>query len=417
MATNSAVRATGEEGDRHGNTAGGAVRGETPFGFDELFFSRTETRGRIKAGNAVFQRVSEYSWEKMIDQPHNIIRHPDMPRALFFILWERMRAGLPAGAYIKNRTESNGYYWVYAIVTPVEGGYLSVRLKPSSKLFAATASLYSSIRQDENSRKIKPADSAHELLNGIRSNGFRDYAAFMTAALSRELQARTAVLGGTRWPMLAALEKLVDDADRLLTATDRMLDMVSTFSYTPINLRIQASRMGHEGRAIAEISTNYSHISSDIVKNLHELEAASKEMFSGVNEGLFLICTARLQEEMAEFFGQELRAGDATFAGEAPLLHQQAEDYKTYANKKLKLIKRRIEHFFELTGEMKRLMSGLVAIRVMGKIESVKISGGGFSDLIDDLEKGQQILTTGLEDISRLNAGMREYVLQLDAGI
>ena len=62
---------------------------------------------------------------------------------------------------------------------------------------------------------------------------------------------------------------------------------------------------------------------------------------------------------------------------------------------------------------MKRLLSGLVAVRVMGKVESVKMSGGNFPDLIDDLEQGQQTLTSGLEEIGKLNDGMRENVLQL----
>lgn len=350
----------------------------------------------------------------MIDQPHNIVRHPDMPRAVFYILWDRIRAGMPVGAYVKNRAKGGGYYWVFAVVTPVEGGYLSVRLKPSSRLFAAGSTLYASIRRNEGSNSaVKPAESAAELVNGLRANGFRDYSAFMTAALSHEMRARTAALGREPWPALDHFEKLVESADRLLTTTDRMLGMISTFSYTPANLRIQASRMGEEGRAIAEISSNYGHISSAIVQNLEELETASREVFSVVNEGLFLTCTARLQEEMANLFDREVRDGGAALDGEALLLRQQTEEYKKHATEKFELIKRRIGHFFELTKEMKRLLSGLVAVRVMGKVESVKMSGGNFPDLINDLEQGQQTLTSGLEEIGKLNDGMRDNILQL----
>ena len=401
-------------GDAPANIAARTTDSEVTLALDELFFSRTEMRGRLQAGNAVFQRVSEYSWAEMIDQPHNIVRHPDMPRAVFYILWDRIRAGMPVGAYVKNRAKGGGYYWVYAVVTPVEGGYLSVRLKPSSKLFAAGSTLYASIRRNEGSNSaVKPAESAAELVNGLRASGFRDYSAFMTAALSHEMRARTAALGREPWLVLDHFEKLVESADLLLKTTDRMLGMISTFSYTPANLRIQASRMGEEGRAIAEISSNYGHISSAIVKNLEELETASKEVFSVVNEGLFLTCTARLQEEMADLFDREVRDGGAALDGEALLLRQQTEDYKKHATEKFELIKRRIEYFFGLTREMKRLLSGLVAVRVMGKVESVKMSGGNFPDLIDDLEQGQQTLTSGLEEIGKLNDGMRENVLQL----
>lgn len=407
---------TGEDGgDRPADIEVRITESEAPFALDELFFSRTETRGRIQAGNLVFQRVSEYSWAEMMDRPHNIIRHTDMPRAVFFILWEKIRAGQPVGAYVKNRAKGGNYYWVYAVVTPIEGGYLSVRLKPSSELFAAASTLYTSNRRHENSSAIKPADSAAELLNSLRASGFRDYAAFMAAAISREMRSRNAALGRDPWPTIDLFDELVSAADMLLTTTDRMLGMISTFNYTPTNLRIQALRMGDKGRAIAEISSNYDHISKAIVTNLEELEAASKEVFSGVNEGLFLACTARLQEEMASLFDQEVRDGSAALGGEALRLRQQTEDCKIQAAKKFELIKTRIGHFFELTSEMKRLLSGLVAVRVMGKVESVNLCNGIFSDLIGDLEKGQQTLTSGLEDIGKLNDRIRENVTQLDS--
>ena len=137
-----------ESGDTPANIAATTTDSEVALALDELFFSRTEMRGRLQAGTTVFQRVSEYSWAEMIDQPHNIVRHPDMPRAVFYILWDRIRAGMPVGAYVKNRAKGGGYYWVFAVVTPVEGGYLSVRLKPSSRLFAAGSTLYASIRRN-----------------------------------------------------------------------------------------------------------------------------------------------------------------------------------------------------------------------------------------------------------------------------
>ncbi|MBN9353613.1 MAG: hypothetical protein J0H04_06380, partial [Hyphomicrobium denitrificans] len=63
---------------------------------------------------------------------------------------------------------------------------------------------------------------------------------------------------------------------------------------------------------------------------------------------------------------------------------------------------------------MKRLLSGLIAVRVMGKVESVGLSNGIFSDLIADLEQGQHTLTRGLEDIAKLNDRIRETVVELD---
>lgn len=79
-----------------------AAPGDGLFRIDELFFSRTDSRGRIVAGNHVFQRVSGFDWAEMMGEPHNIVRHPDMPRAVFHILWERIREGLPTATYVLN---------------------------------------------------------------------------------------------------------------------------------------------------------------------------------------------------------------------------------------------------------------------------------------------------------------------------
>jgi hypothetical protein len=66
-------------------------KGEAPFGLEESFYSRTDTRGIIASGNFVFQRVSHYSWEELIGAPHKTIRHPDMPKGLFSLFWDTIK--------------------------------------------------------------------------------------------------------------------------------------------------------------------------------------------------------------------------------------------------------------------------------------------------------------------------------------
>lgn len=388
--------------------------GEVPFEIEEIFFSRTDGRGRIISGNDVFQRVSQYAWAEMIDRPHNIIRHPDMPRAVFYVLWDFIRAGRPVGAYVKNRARDGRHYWVYAVVTPVEDGYLSVRLKPSSALFPAASRLYAAVRAHEHDSDPKPADSAKSMLGRLREAGFRDYTAFMATALAAEMKARDAALGRPVWPALGHFEALAASAGILVATTSRMLDLVSSFRYTPSNLRIQAARRGDEGRAIAEISTNYGRISDSIVANLQELHAAADEVATSVNDGLFLTCTARFQEETARFFENEAAASAENRAEEATRLLRQTEDCRTLADEKFDLIKTRIGRFFDLTGDMKRLVSALVAVRVMGKVESVGLYDGIFAELIGDLERGQHSLSSGLAEIWTINTRISDDLEQLD---
>ncbi len=65
---------------------------ESHFTFDEIFFSKTDKKGILLSGNSIFQRVSEYSWSELIGKPHNIVRHPDMPKGVFHLLWENLNS-------------------------------------------------------------------------------------------------------------------------------------------------------------------------------------------------------------------------------------------------------------------------------------------------------------------------------------
>ncbi|MBB6252258.1 methyl-accepting chemotaxis protein [Nitrospirillum iridis] len=118
---------------------------------DELLVSRTDTSGRITYANRAFVRVSGYSHEELLGAPHNLVRHPDMPKAAFADLWATIRAGRPWDGLVKNRTKSGDHYWVRANVTPlIEGGrvtgFVSIRSKPSRDEVRAAEMLYASLR-------------------------------------------------------------------------------------------------------------------------------------------------------------------------------------------------------------------------------------------------------------------------------
>ena len=108
---------------------------ERPLKAHELFFSTTNAKGVITSGNDVFSHASGYPLDEMIGKAHNIVRHPDMPRAVFQLLWDTISAGQPLAAYVKNRTSDDAYYWVLASVVPISDGYLSVRLAPAGEHF------------------------------------------------------------------------------------------------------------------------------------------------------------------------------------------------------------------------------------------------------------------------------------------
>lgn len=103
---------------------------------DEFIVSKTDTKGRLTYCNRIFIDYSGYSEEELINQQHNIIRHPDMPRSAFALLWSTIKEGNEFFAYVKNMTKDGDFYWVLANVTPSYDeshnivGYFSVRRKP-----------------------------------------------------------------------------------------------------------------------------------------------------------------------------------------------------------------------------------------------------------------------------------------------
>jgi aerotaxis receptor len=97
--------------------------------------------------------VSGYTYEELLGQPHNLIRHPDMPAAAFQDLWRTIAHGYPWTALVKNRRKNGDHYWVRANVTPImeagkPRGYLSVRTKPAAAEVAAAEALYAQMRSD-----------------------------------------------------------------------------------------------------------------------------------------------------------------------------------------------------------------------------------------------------------------------------
>ena len=126
---------------------------EYDFPADIAIVSHTDEKGRITFVNDDFCAVSGYTEAELLGQPHNIVRHPDMPAEAFRDLWETIKAGRPWTGVVKNRCKNGDHYWVRATVTPRPGGgYTSVRVKPSREEIAAAEALYARMRQDPSIR-------------------------------------------------------------------------------------------------------------------------------------------------------------------------------------------------------------------------------------------------------------------------
>jgi PAS domain S-box-containing protein len=127
---------------------------------DDFIVSKTDLKGRITYVNRIFMEMSEYTEEELLGKPHSIIRHKDMPKAVFKLLWDMVQNKEEIFAYVLNKTKKGNDYWVYANVTPScdnKGkliGYYSVRRRPNPQALSIITDLYAKMLNAERSGGI-----------------------------------------------------------------------------------------------------------------------------------------------------------------------------------------------------------------------------------------------------------------------
>ncbi len=132
---------------------------EHPLKKDDLIVTKTDIKGRITYANKTFLDICSFEETDVLDQPHNVIRHPDMPKAVFRMLWDVLKRGDEFFGVVKNLCSDGGYYWVFANITPSFDpsgkvvGYFSVRRHVEKELIGIMENLYKQMVQEENRYK------------------------------------------------------------------------------------------------------------------------------------------------------------------------------------------------------------------------------------------------------------------------
>lgn len=132
----------------------------------DFIVSKTDRKGIITYGNPIFIEFSGYTEDELIGTQHNIIRHPDMPRSAFKLVWDTIQSGKEVFAYVKNMSKDGGFYWVFAHITPDVGGdgsvvgYTSVRRCPKREAIAKIEPVYRQMLEVEKRAGARDALSA-----------------------------------------------------------------------------------------------------------------------------------------------------------------------------------------------------------------------------------------------------------------
>jgi PAS domain S-box-containing protein len=141
------------------------VNEQIKLGKHKYIMSRTDVHGDIEFGNDYFFEISGYSRSELIGQPHNIIRHPDMPKVVFKLMWDRLKTGQSLFAVVKNLAKDGRFYWVTTNFEikkhPFDGkvdGYMAYRQAASSQAIAAVAPLYKELLEIERTGGMKASE-------------------------------------------------------------------------------------------------------------------------------------------------------------------------------------------------------------------------------------------------------------------
>ncbi len=439
MSIPSTVRPHSEPG------AHAASMGERDFALDEMFFSVTDEKGIIKSGNEVFIRVSGYERGQMVGRPHNIVRHPDMPRAVFKLLWDEIGAGRPLAAYVKNRTIDGRHYWVMATALPTIEGYLSIRIKPTTQYFAIAQDLYTELREIERgiegpdglNRKEAMAVSGERLLAALRDAGFATYEAFMHAALLAEVRAReeylvemrrgplrvhagaTAAQNGTLQQMAemnSFLSQLVLRLDEYLNLNVHLAEkatyvrgLAGEVQLFALNATVAASKAeGHDGAAIGAVAGLLRSQSDGCNAMFEALGEAIASAAETLGHMLFPVAAARLQGEMLHSYMAETldQGGCASGCGDLMALHyclargiETLTGLMTELDGRLRALQPNVQN---LRGALKTM----AALSLNGRIESARIlDSGQFMTLFTTV--GDQIndAWAELDELARSSGG------------
>ena len=153
---------------------------------EDFIVSKTDLEGRITYCNRIFMELSGYSERELLGSQHNIVRHPDMPRVIFHMLWDSLKQGREFFGYIKNLCKDGGYYWVFANLTPTFDtmgnvvGYYSVRRHPEQAGLEVIEPLYREmLSMEQRSDTRQAVEMSRAILDQRLSAYSIDYAQFV----------------------------------------------------------------------------------------------------------------------------------------------------------------------------------------------------------------------------------------------
>jgi len=304
------------------------------FSVKEMFVSRTDKRGIISECNSVFERISEFSKDELISSPHNIIRHSDMPKCIFKLVWTRLKNNLNTAGFVKNKSKTGKYYWVLANFYVEDDGLFSIRVKPLSSHFEIIKSLYIELIKIEETKSVEK--SSEYLMECLQKLGFANYDQFMSTVLKDELELRLASRALNKSKLISVhstdfqkmnlelknveliksnLEKSLDSISEVVRGitksrvkeiqdifnTDTFGRVCNRLEVLSVNMCITANKMANEGAALYVVANTFQATTQKFLKVFNEFKKSLENFKTQLQKSENDLCQAYFLNEMLHF--------------------------------------------------------------------------------------------------------------------
>lgn len=403
---------------------------EAKFELNELFFSITKTDSTIVAANETFIRISGYERDEIIGEPHNIIRHADMPQVVFKTFWDYLNANKSVAAYVKNRTKNGGFYWVFAVVFPLEESYVSIRIKPNTHIFSHVREIYAKLLQDEASLSMQ--ESEELLFKLLKEVGYNDYSHFMHEALVSELLMRKRLFLEVeskddticaKTAHRAKMEDLycssmivLDKYTEWFKKIDGFIEIKSLFEeksfvlsslardiiFLSLNASVASYRVDTFGETFGVLASDIRINAKENSLLIQQIDMLSHVLSKSLNEIIFLVSSISLQMEMITYFIKELfeDSNDESMQN-VSLLFKLVHLYNSKLSDLTLTMDKTIQKSISYLGTLEGQIMYLGYIQIYGIIESARSNGdaSGFGEIFLQLKS---LISNTAEEVSHM---------------
>lgn len=402
--------AVGMQGDLGGRIPSSGFRG----------FTRGDLRGDIIAGSSSFLHLTGFDWPHVLGMPHRKLFGPLMPQGVLHHLNRRFRLRDIVMAYAHGVTQDQVGYWAVIICLPLDDGYVTLLMNPSSTIFPGIRDLYARLTLGETQQGISPEDSEKLFLAGLADLGFPDYVCFMEdatwAEFLEEFGQKTARLRG----FVAIADRVRASLTRMQSLQTDLMAATALLRDLPTNMRIIASRLEPSGGPLTAMSDIYGSASAALSADIKEFATGASGLTEAMEGAFARACALKIcsmvQVQVAEDFRQNPPdSGHFNLSDAFKTLDRLHSFCQSIEAQGLYDAQKRSQSINSASYDLRRSMLGLDTVRVMGLVESGRLGAEGarIKATMDQIGHSHEHIVTVLQKIKENAATIYAGVTEL----